>query len=438
MERILSIGAAVIVVAGTLGVYYSGSNWVLYRVVADRVQPDGTFKSREGWRAAISPWLFAGPALFLLGVFLVYPVIQTIRLSFFNTRGTRFVGVRNYEWALENPEFRQAIANNVLWLMVVPFACIVFGLVIAMLADRVRWGTIAKSLIFMPMAISFVGASVIWKFVYDFRGPGKEQIGVLNALVVSLGGEPQAWIALPFWNNFFLMIILIWIETGFAMVVLSAAIRNIPEELLDAARDALERFRSSSASSFRDHGTILVMWTTITIIVRRSLTSCWHDEWPVGHRSTGELDVRLDVSRRRRFWTGQHAGRSDHGSRLARHGVEYSSILERGRSAMSRRLPLLGFTLGGLIARAALILIVLLWTIPTFGLFISSLRDKDQLAVSGWWTALRTMSANARGRTGDAADQFERDGNYVIAGSILPAGSNRSVATYGGGFLPGT
>ena len=269
MERILSIGAAVIVVAGTLGLYYSGSNWVLYRVVADRVQPDGTFKSREGWRAAISPWLFAGPALFLLGVFLVYPVIQTIRLSLFNARGTRFVGVRNYEWALENPEFRQAIANNVLWLLVVPFACIVFGLVIAMLADRVRWGTIAKSLIFMPMAISFVGASVIWKFVYDFRGPGKEQIGVLNALVVSLGGEPQAWIALPFWNNFFLMIILIWIETGFAMVVLSAAIRNIPEELLDAARvdgagEVQIFFRIIIPQIM---GTILVMWTTITIIV---------------------------------------------------------------------------------------------------------------------------------------------------------------------------
>lgn len=269
MERVLSIGVAVLLASGTLGLYYGGSNWLLNRIIADRVTPDGLLTSRERWRAAISPWLFVGPALLLLGVFLVYPVIQTIRLSFFNARGDSFVGVRNYKWALGNPEFQQAIANNLMWLLVVPFACIVFGLVIAVLADRLRWGTIAKSLIFMPMAISFVGASVIWKFVYDFRGPDKEQIGLLNALVVSLGGEPRAWVALPFWNNFFLMVILIWIETGFAMVVLSAAIRNIPDEIVDAARvdgaGEIQIFFRIIIPQIM--GTILVMWTTITIIV---------------------------------------------------------------------------------------------------------------------------------------------------------------------------
>jgi alpha-glucoside transport system permease protein len=107
---------------------------------------------------------------------------------------------------------------------------------VATLADRVAWGNIAKSLIFMPMAISFVGASVIWKFVYDYRGPDAPQIGIVNAIVVALGGEPQAWITVPFWNNFLLMIILVWIQTGYAMVILSAAIRSVPDEFIEAAR----------------------------------------------------------------------------------------------------------------------------------------------------------------------------------------------------------
>ncbi len=224
MERILTVFVAVILGAGALLLYYCGSNWLLDHLVADRVVSDSTTASHERRRSAIRPWLFAGPALFLLAVFLVYPVLQTIMLSFFNADGDHFVGPRNYEWALHDPEFRQAIANNVLWLLIVPFASTALGLVIAVLADRVRWGAIAKSFIFMPMAISFVAASVIWKFVYDYRGSGSQQIGFLNASVVVLGGEPQAWIALPFWNNFFLMIILIWIQTGFAMVVLSAAL----------------------------------------------------------------------------------------------------------------------------------------------------------------------------------------------------------------------
>jgi alpha-glucoside transport system permease protein len=199
----------------------------------------------------------------------VYPVFQTVILSFFNAEGDGFVGTRNYGWALQDPDFLQAIRNNILWLLYVPFACTVLGLVIAVLADRLRWGTIAKSFIFMPMAISFVGASVIWKFVYDYRGTGNTQIGFLNALVISLGGEPQAWITLPLWNNLFLMMILIWIETGFAMVVLSAALRNLPEETLDASRvdgaSELQIFFRIMIPQIT--GTILVVWTTITIVV---------------------------------------------------------------------------------------------------------------------------------------------------------------------------
>jgi len=142
-------------------------------------------------------------------------------------------------------------------------------LIVAVLADRVWWGTIAKSLIFMPMAISFVGASVIWKFVYDFRGPGSDQIGILNAIVVGLGGEPQAWITIPFWNNFFLMVILVWIQTGFAMVIFSAALRGVPKETLEAAQiDGASELKIFFLIMIPQiMSTIIVVWTTITIIV---------------------------------------------------------------------------------------------------------------------------------------------------------------------------
>jgi alpha-glucoside transport system permease protein len=152
---------------------------------------------------------------------------------------------------------------------VVPVFSTAFGLVIAVLADRLWWGNIAKSLVFMPMAISFVGASVIWKFVYDYRAAGQQQIGVLNALVTGLGLPPQAWITLPLWNSFFLMVILIWIQTGFAMVILSAALRGVPEETLEAARiDGANGFRIFFDIMIPQiWGTIVVVWTTITIVV---------------------------------------------------------------------------------------------------------------------------------------------------------------------------
>ena len=153
--------------------------------------------------------------------------------------------------------------------MVVPTLSAFFGLVIAYLADRLWWGTIAKSIIFMPMAISFVGAGVIWKFVYDYRGPGDDQIGFLNAVVVSLGFEPQAWMTIPIWNNLFLMVIMIWIQTGLAMVIFSAALRGIPKEMLEAARidgaSELKIFTSIIIPYLEK--TILVIWTIITILV---------------------------------------------------------------------------------------------------------------------------------------------------------------------------
>ena len=219
--------------------------------------------------SSIRAMIFIAPGFIVLLIFILYPVFETVRLSFYDKYGRDFVGISNYIWAIQNPEFKRAILNNLGWLLIVPTLSTFFGLVIANLADRLWWGTIAKSLIFMPMAISFVGAGVIWKFVYDYRGPGDQQIGFLNAIIVSLGYEPQAWLTIPIWNNLFLMAVMIWIQTGLAMVIFSAALRGVPKDMLEAARidgaNELKIFTSIIIPYLQQ--TILVIWTIITILV---------------------------------------------------------------------------------------------------------------------------------------------------------------------------
>ena len=259
---------AIVLGVGVSVLYFAGTNWLLDVGLRDTTR-EGRFVSREHERDRIRPWLFVGPALLLLGVYLVYPVYETLRLSFFDRTGEIFFGLGNYIWAFRDPEFLRAILNNTQWLIIVPTMSTALGMLVAVLADRVAWGTIAKSMIFMPMAISFVGASVIWKFVYDFRGPDAPQIGVLNAIVVGFGGEPQAWITIPFWNSLLLMVILIWIQTPFAMVIFSAALRGIPEETIEAARidGANEVVIFFKIMIPQMMSTVMVVWTTITIIV---------------------------------------------------------------------------------------------------------------------------------------------------------------------------
>lgn len=257
---------AVVVSIGICLLYFAGSNFVLDRMV----DASGASRNRkEGLKTALRPWLFLAPALLLLGIYLFYPLFETFRLSFFDATGETFVGLANYRWVLVDQNFLITIRNNFLWLLVVPALSTALGLVVAVLADRVWWGNFAKSMVFMPMAISFVGASVIWKFVFDFRGPDVEQIGILNAMVMGLGGQPQAWVTLPFWNNFFLMAILVWIQTGFAMVILSAALRGVPQDTIEAARidgaSEVQIFFEIMVPQVMS--TILVVWTTITITV---------------------------------------------------------------------------------------------------------------------------------------------------------------------------
>ncbi len=269
-EQVLNAALTVAVGVAAIFVYFWGSNWLLDRFLLSGPEVSGPASvRRDRTRSSIRPWLFLAPALLFLSVFLVYPVFETIRLSLYDASGKNFVGLFNYSWALNDPAFRQSISNNFQWLLIVPAVSTALGLLIAVIADRLWWGNIAKSLIFMPMAISFVGASVIWKFVYDYRGVDADQIGILNAIVQGMGGTAQAWISVPHLNSFLLMVILIWIEVGFAMVILSAALRGVPEETLEAARmDGANDFQIFFGIMIPQiMPTIIVVWTTITIKV---------------------------------------------------------------------------------------------------------------------------------------------------------------------------
>ena len=338
----------IIIGVGGCVAYYYLSNQFLDKVLFPARGPKA---GRNINRAnMVRPWLFLAPAVIALSLYLAYPVLETIRLSLTERvpgGGYDWVGFSNYSQMFGESKFWEAMKNNMLWLIVVPAASTGFGLLAAQLTDRIGWGNAAKSLIFMPMAISFVGASVIWKLVYDIRPVEQAQIGIMNAIwlkfdggfwsfiflqlipaliliafaatvayvaytfakplwqrgqdrltwllplrllfaaggvwVVFLSlrsllslfiaelpyGEPQTWLTTPFWNSFFLMIVLIWIQTGFAMVILSAALRGIPEETVEAAvvdgANPFQIFFKIKVPQIK--GTIAVVWTTITLVV---------------------------------------------------------------------------------------------------------------------------------------------------------------------------
>ncbi len=209
----------------------------------------------------ILPWVYVGPSILLLGAYLVLPTIRTIYLSFFSQDSSKFVGLQNYVFAFTEPDMLIAFRNNLLWLVLVTGVSVGLGLIIAVLVDRVKYEPLAKSLIFLPMAISFVGASVIWRFIYAYRPGGSEQIGLLNAIVTTLGFEPVGWLVDRSINNFALIVIMIWLQTGFCMVLLSSAVKGVPKDVIEAAR-------VDGASEFQIFRRIVVpmIMPTVTVV----------------------------------------------------------------------------------------------------------------------------------------------------------------------------
>jgi alpha-glucoside transport system permease protein len=192
------------------------------------------------WEERIKPWVFIGPAVAAIGLFLVYPAIRTFILSFANAQSTAWVGLENYTDLLSSSDFRQTLYNTLLWIAVVPAATVAIGLGVAVLADRLgpQSEKLSKSIIFLPMAISGVGQATIWRFIYEARPAGEPQIGLQNAVWTALGFDPVAWLQVStlHFNSFLLMVILIWAQVGFSMVLLSAAVKGVPVDTLEAAR----------------------------------------------------------------------------------------------------------------------------------------------------------------------------------------------------------
>ena len=226
------------------------------------------------WGRRLQPFVFIGPAVAIMAWYLAIPVVRTLMLSFKGPLGQDWIGkgwmlFDNYKFAFTDRIMLETFRNNLLWMILGTLFSVGIGLIVAVLADRSRFESVYKSIIFMPMAISFVGAGVIWKFVYTYRGVGVgiQEIGLLNAIVLALGGESQPWLSIPPWNNFFLIIIMVWLQTGFAMVVISSAIKGIPDELLEAARidgaSEVQAFFGITIPYIK--GTLLTVITTIVI-----------------------------------------------------------------------------------------------------------------------------------------------------------------------------
>ena len=218
-------------------------------------------KGRDYWQLAG----FLAPAMIFVAVGLIYPAIRTSILAF-QTSGGDWT-LNNFIWTFTQPQAIRTLVNTIIWVAIVPLFSTAIGLAYAVFIDRSRGEKYYKVVLFMPIAISFVGAGVIWRFVYEYRSGDREQIGLLNAIVVAFGGEPVQWLQTDPLNTFLLIIVMIWIQTGFAMVLLSAAIKGVPTEQIEAAQldgtNAWQRFRNVTVPGIR--GSLVVVLTTISI-----------------------------------------------------------------------------------------------------------------------------------------------------------------------------
>ncbi len=260
--------AAVCVIVPALALWLLGS--VLWAAAIAAVLGAAFFlldyRSRQGAGYLFALLAFLAPAVILLLIGLVYPTIQTIINSFLSSRGN-FVGFDNFVWVFSQDQNLVVIRNTIVWTLVVPVISTAIGLAYAVFIDKARGEKIFKALVFMPMAISFVGASIIFRFIYAYRPEGESQYGLLNQIVVWLGLPPVNWLQQVPLNSFLLMVVLIWVQTGFAMVILSAALKGVPTEQIEAAQldgaNGWQRFWSVQVPSIRP--SLIVVLTTISI-----------------------------------------------------------------------------------------------------------------------------------------------------------------------------
>jgi alpha-glucoside transport system permease protein len=256
---ILILQALLAIAIGSVGVIaiFYGLNILVEKTLPQRA------------RLRVLPWIYVGPSILLLAIYLLIPAIRTFYLSFFSSNSREFVGLENYIFVFTAPDTLITFRNNLLWLVLVTGISVALGLIIAVLIDRVKYEPLAKSLIFLPMAISFVGASVIWRFIYAYRPASAEQIGLLNAIVTGLGFEPVGWLVNPAINNFALIAIMIWLQTGFCMVLLSSAVKGVPSDVLEAARvdgaSEIQIFRRIIVPMIMP--TVTVVATTVVVLV---------------------------------------------------------------------------------------------------------------------------------------------------------------------------
>lgn len=223
----------------------------------------------------VKPYLYILPAYLAITVYLIWPTIQSVIASFQNDIGTEWVGLQNYQDLLSDPNFRQTIYNTFLWMLVVPALCIVIGLAVATLADRLgpRGEKFSKTIIFLPMAVSAIGAATVWNFVYETRPEGQPQIGLLNAIVTAFGHSPVAWLEQSqfHFNSFMLMVVLLWAQVGFSMVLLSSAVKGVPVDTLEAARidgaNEWQIFMKVVIPQIK--GTIITVFITVLITVMK-------------------------------------------------------------------------------------------------------------------------------------------------------------------------
>ncbi len=247
----------------------------------------------DAWTQRLQPFVFVGPAMAILIWYLALPAVRTFYLSLFGRDGVpkgvgffesfttdAFVGLQNYVAVFSERLLTEALRNNLMWIVFGSTLSVLVGLLVATLADKSKFERVAKSLVFLPMAISFVGASVIWNFMYEIRPGDEAQIGLLNAIIKAVGGSPFAWdkaVEIAPWNNLFLILIVIWLQAGFAMVLFSAALKGIPEEIQEAARvdGATEIQVFFKIMIPHIMGTIITTWTTVVIFTLKIFDIVW-------------------------------------------------------------------------------------------------------------------------------------------------------------------